>query len=305
MQLLNISCKGGSLRIVDGLLIHASMTGKPIWQIPVQDVTAAEVSRKVMSIVEIRSPEGSRLVEWVSSGDIPKLQQALAQAQAMPSYPSNPYAASAPTYPSYPSQAQQPDYSYQQPGHFGQSPAQSYPQAPQPPQKRSAKQWYRAQSKAARRGIGCGVIVAALLVCGMCSGIISAASHNSQASSDATPTSQVVQQATTTNTPTTAPTTAPTATATPRPTSPPAQPTATSAPAQTGVNGNPWGYDFNPGNYIYNPPANFCSYFACITTFWNGHGYVDQCSDGDYSKSGGVSGACSHHGGESQPLYSH
>jgi hypothetical protein len=311
MQLLNISCKGGSLRVVDGLLIHAGMTGKPVWQIPVQGVTVAEVSRKVMSVMEIRSPQGSRQIEWVSPGDIPKLQQALIQAQAqMPSYSPNPYAASAPTYPSY---AQQPPYTYQQPGMLGQPPDQSYPPTRQSPQKRSARQWYRTQSKAARRGIGCGILIAILLLIGMCSSVVSAASHtNSQTSSDATPTNQVVQQAaSSTATPapaatiTATPKPKPTAIPTPRPTNPPAQPTPTSAPAHTGVNGNPWGYDFNQGNYIYNPPADFCSYFACITTFWKGHGYVDQCVDGDYSKSGGLSGACSHHGGEAQPLYSH
>jgi hypothetical protein len=72
--------------------------------------------------------------------------------------------------------------------------------------------------------------------------------------------------------------------------------------------GNPYGYDLNPagGKLIYNPPSDICSYIACIPSFWSStNGYVDECFDGMYSHSGGVRGACSHHGGEKQPLYAH
>lgn len=111
-----------------------------------------------------------------------------------------------------------------------------------------------------------------------------------------------------TPTPTPSPTPRPTPTPipptpTPVPTQPPA-PTPTPAPA-TGVNGNPWGYNFNPGNVIYSPPGAFCSYFSCITSFWNGNGYVEECNDGMYSKSGGIRGSCSRHGGDMRPLYQH
>jgi hypothetical protein len=122
--------------------------------------------------------------------------------------------------------------------------------------------------------------------------------QSTQPKSKPTPTPQPI--------PTPRPTTAPT----PIPTQPPVtqtQPTQPSAPTvHTGVNGNPWGYDFSPGNYIYQPSSNFCDYFACIKSFWqNTNGYVDECNDGMYSHSGGVSGACSKHGGEMRPLYSH
>ncbi len=80
----------------------------------------------------------------------------------------------------------------------------------------------------------------------------------------------------------------------------PPRPCATSTPA------NPWGYDFcTPGVLIYSPPASICSYIACIANFWNGSGYVIECSDGTFSKSGGIRGSCSHHGGNLQPLYAH
>lgn len=86
----------------------------------------------------------------------------------------------------------------------------------------------------------------------------------------------------------------------PQPTQPPA-----AAPA-TGVNGNPWGYDFTPGSLIYSPNSGFCTYFSCVTTFWKStNGYVAECGNGDYTHSGGVSGACSKDGGVSRTLYQH
>lgn len=101
----------------------------------------------------------------------------------------------------------------------------------------------------------------------------------------------------------------------PQPTQPPAQPQATQPPAVppqptqppaiVGINNNPWGYDFKSGNFIYAPPPNFCTYFNCIPNFPNGRGYVVECGDTMYSKSGGIQGACSHHSGVLQPLYSH
>jgi hypothetical protein len=82
----------------------------------------------------------------------------------------------------------------------------------------------------------------------------------------------------------------------PQPTAPPPPPVA------TGVNGNPWGYNFDCCNFIYSPPTNFCSYFSCISSFWNGNGYVMQCQDGTFSKSGGIQGSCSRHGGNQRAL---
>ena len=97
----------------------------------------------------------------------------------------------------------------------------------------------------------------------------------------------------------------PVATPTPIPTptlAPQVQPTQ----QLVGVNGNPWGYNFNPGNLIYSPPQNFCDYFDCVRNFWdNTSGYVDECKDGTYSHSGGAPNACVKHGGEMRPLYAH
>lgn len=114
--------------------------------------------------------------------------------------------------------------------------------------------------------------------------------------------------------PTVEPTPVPAPVSTPVPTLPPTPPprqaqtpTPTPPPSQgtnlCGAPSNPWGYNFCAGSLIYSPPSNFCSYFACIASFWNGVGYVIQCQDFMFSKSGGRSGSCSQHGGNYRPLY--
>lgn len=132
--------------------------------------------------------------------------------------------------------------------------------------------------------------------------------QNTQAN-NAIDTHQALTATATSNTPYTPPTNTPTPKpqpthqATPKPTPKPTQPTCQA------VNGNPWCYNFSSGNLIYVPPSNFCDYFNCISSFWGsddpGDGYVIQCVDGTFSQSGGERGACSSHGGELKPLYSH
>jgi hypothetical protein len=121
---------------------------------------------------------------------------------------------------------------------------------------------------------------------------------------------QIAPTATPSPTPTPTPRPTPTPTPKPAPTQPPVKQSVQQQPAQqpapaTGVNGNPWGYDFNPGNCITDPPSAFCTYFNCIASFWNGKGHVEECNDATYSKSGGISGSCSSHGGNWRSLYSH
>lgn len=201
---------------------------------------------------------------------------------------------------------------------------QTTPFPPSPPVKPLPHQqfwhWYRHRaSKRAKLGVGClGIIIAMILCVGMIQ------KGNSLASTpDTTPTVAVAQDGTSTPTaahvqptPTNTPTVAPTPTdpptpipptPTPKPTDPPAPPPTQppAPPAKTGVNGNPWGYDFNPGSPIYNPPADFCSYFNCISNFGNSPGYVVECHDGMYATSGGRTGSCSRHGGEWRALYQH
>jgi hypothetical protein len=44
--------------------------------------------------------------------------------------------------------------------------------------------------------------------------------------------------------------------------------------------------------------GDFCTTHSCIGDWTNPSGYIVQCADGTWSHSGGVSGACSWHGGE-------
>jgi hypothetical protein len=72
-----------------------------------------------------------------------------------------------------------------------------------------------------------------------------------------------------------------------------------------GVYGNPWGYNFYPGELIYHPPAQFCHYFACVAPFWLQKGYVVQCHDLYFIRVGGLENACVGHRGLLHVLYAH
>jgi hypothetical protein len=54
---------------------------------------------------------------------------------------------------------------------------------------------------------------------------------------------------------------------------------------------------FKPSSHS-SPGGDFCSTHDCIPSFDEGHGYIVQCADGEWSHSGGRPGACSQHGGE-------
>lgn len=75
---------------------------------------------------------------------------------------------------------------------------------------------------------------------------------------------------------------------------------STGATGTTGSSGStgPAGGE-GPGSYAHAGDAAFCSNHQCISNFPNGNGYVVQCADSTWSHSGGLSGACSDHGGES------
>jgi hypothetical protein len=143
-------------------------------------------------------------------------------------------------------------------------------------------------------GISCGGQAAAPDKPAPFAATATTASSNRQTSAPATFTS--------TPPPTVAPTVVP---ATVAPTVRPATTPPTVAPTVNlcGAPANPWNYTFCGGSFITSPPSNFCGYFNCIASFANGRGYVMQCADRTYSKSGGISGSCSGHGGNARALY--
>lgn len=59
--------------------------------------------------------------------------------------------------------------------------------------------------------------------------------------------------------------------------------------------GADWSLDFSSSS---SSSSAFCATHACIPNFDDGQGSIVQCADGSYSHSGGIQGACSHHGGE-------
>jgi hypothetical protein len=188
---------------------------------------------------------------------------------------------------------------------YAQPPPYNYNAPPKRPS--GFRYWFRTRSRNTKIGLGCGTLIAALLLC-----ICAASAYGStNVATTLTPTPTtghvtILNPSTVTPTLTQTPTKQPSPTSTPKPTSrpQPTQPPHTPTPCP-GINCNPWGYNFTPGNYITSPPSNFCDYFSCIANFWNGHGHVEECQDATYSLSGGIQGSCSHHGGNFRPLYSH
>src|SRR6266487_3788136 len=201
------------------------------------------------------------------------------------------------------------------PGQFQRPPFNNFP----PRRQSGIWQWYMSRTKKVKFTIGCGMILAVLLLfscIGTAVGSVNLATQstptpttsNNQATILVSPTATFVPTAPPTQTPTPTPSPTPKPTIAPTPTPQPTQPPHTPTPCP-GINCNPWGYNFSPGNLIYYPPSNFCAYFNCIPSFVEpddpGDGYIVQCGDGLFSQSGGERGACSHHGGVSRPLYSH
>ena len=75
-------------------------------------------------------------------------------------------------------------------------------------------------------------------------------------------------------------------------------------PIPPAVNGNPWGYNWGCCKEIKDPPSDFCSFFACVLTFYNGSGFVVQCEDGQFSLTGGTGKqTCISHNGYKRTLY--
>lgn len=192
---------------------------------------------------------------------------------------------------------------YPIPGNAPTLPAQwIHPTYAQPQQSPSLWQRFSILSLNARIAVlGLSLIV----VCACCGiGIAATSAGNNTAGTSVQATDTPGHTILTSSSPAATATPTPKPTATPKP-----KPTATPKPKPTcipgAVNCNPWGYNFNPGNLIYSVPSGFCGYFSCISTFFNGRGYVVQCQDGMFSKSGGIQGSCSHHGGDRRPLYSH
>jgi hypothetical protein len=77
------------------------------------------------------------------------------------------------------------------------------------------------------------------------------------------------------------------------------QPTPASPPSTIkSATPEPSGEEDEVGSANHAGDSKFCEEHQCIGSFTSEEGTVVECSDGTYSHAGGISGACSHHGGE-------
>jgi hypothetical protein len=54
---------------------------------------------------------------------------------------------------------------------------------------------------------------------------------------------------------------------------------------------------------ITNPASDICSYLNCVAKFADGQGFVVECQDNTFSKTGGTGDVCPKHEGYLQTLY--
>jgi hypothetical protein len=76
----------------------------------------------------------------------------------------------------------------------------------------------------------------------------------------------------------------------------PSAPTVTSAAATSSGPGS--AAIEGVGSSSHATDAEFCAMNTCIGNYTGEGGTIVQCADGTYSHAGGISGACSSHGGE-------
>lgn len=77
-------------------------------------------------------------------------------------------------------------------------------------------------------------------------------------------------------------------------------PAAGSSAGNSGAGeGEAAGKEDEVGSTSHATDGQFCSEHECIGDFEGENGTIVECSDGTYSHAGGISGACSDHGGES------
>lgn len=299
-MLFDVTCRTGRLQ-VDEATVRVVSFGKTIWSTPRESLTYIGVTRgAVMADITVYTIDRHYPARLVTK------QEAERFLTLFPGVPNGPQLVPQPAAFAASSV----------PGGIGQRPMR---QSTGPGSKKKRPLWVYIVTGLVALAV-CGCLGSAAV-----SGVLGSASqanstgHGTPTTHAQTLASSITQTAPTpppTTAPTRPPTAVPTATPTPRPTPKPTpRPTQPPAPKPTptpscqAVNGNPWCYNFTLGSFIYNPPSTFCSYFNCISSFWEpddpGDGYVIQCQDGTYSQSGNERGACSYHGGELRPLYAH
>jgi hypothetical protein len=76
------------------------------------------------------------------------------------------------------------------------------------------------------------------------------------------------------------------------------KPSESSKPSEGEASGGSSGEKDEVGSSSHATDSEFCNEHTCIGSFESEGGTIVECSDGTYSHAGGISGSCSHHGGE-------
>jgi hypothetical protein len=126
------------------------------------------------------------------------------------------------------------------------------------------------------KGSGCGGCLSAIVVIGVIALVIAALAGGSSSSTPTTPEPPPAPATTETET---------------QPA--PAAPESDEEDEGTGSSG-----DDEVGSSSHAGDTKFCEEHTCEGNFTGEEGTVAECSDGTYSHAGGISGACSDHGGE-------
>jgi hypothetical protein len=78
------------------------------------------------------------------------------------------------------------------------------------------------------------------------------------------------------------------------------KPSESSKPSEGEASGGSSGEKDEVGSSSHATDSEFCNEHTCIGSFESEGGTIVECSDGTYSHAGGISGSCSHHGGEKE-----
>jgi hypothetical protein len=303
--MIDVICKQGILQLLaDGTLRVIPIFGKkpPVWQIPSQDIIRIDTYPSSMGSKDLvfHTNYQTYRAEMVSTVNVNKVLESfpisIVGTSVLPIVP-NPYSTT-------------PVFNYYSPT----PPPSPVPQSLSRP---SVWNWYKQRTPLGKIGYGCFSLIVILIACsifGSVASVIGGSNSATIVSQTSTPTiTQVIHPQTPTPKPTVklAPTSTPAPTPTPTPTVEPQQiptpPPASPVPTCNGtlVDGICYSFDPTGGVLVYNPAPDFCSYFSCIANFSKGRGYVVECNDGMFSKSGGIPGSCSRHNGNMRPIYQH
>lgn len=298
--MIDIICKQGKLQLLaDGTLRVIPIFGKkpPIWQIPSQDIIRIDTYPGSMGSKDLAFHTSNQTyrAEMVSIVNVNKVLECFpisVVGTSVLSIETNPYTT--------------------QPVFNDYSPTPSPTPVLRSLSRPSVWNWYRQRTPLGKIGYGCLSLIVILIACSIFGYLASAIGGRNSAAIESQISTPTITQAIQPQ----AATPKPTVTLTPTPTFTPTIELQQQIPTQspvppmqicngTLVDGMCYSFDPTGGALVYSPAPDFCGSFSCIANFPNGRGYVIECNDGMFSKTGGISTSCNHHKGNMRPIYQH